>query len=200
MLYPIRCRRETLTDLLIRGVLIVVISWTCAATSAHAQTPEPSHRQWLVLGMGQVTSERSPGITDPEAFNLHLSFNLAGERLAYQLGVDYVSHFTLGGTPQYTSLALHPGIGTRMGEKYFFFASFAGPAFIYHTRNTFTPDFDRETVRRIAPGLALDAQFFLIPLADVLPEFGAGMGLFSSLNTVQHYYGFRFSLTFNTVE
>ena len=42
--------------------------------------------------------------------------------------------------------------------------------------------------------------FFLIPLADVLPEFGAGMGLFSSLNTVQHYYGFRFSLTFNTVE
>jgi len=150
--------------------------------------------------MGQVTSERSPGITDPEAFNLHLSFNLAGERLAYQLGVDYVSHFTLGGTPQYTSLALHPGIGTRMGEKYFFFASFAGPAFIYHTRNTFTPDFDRETVRRIAPGLALDAQFFLIPLADVLPEFGAGMGLFSSLNTVQHYYGFRFSLTFNTVE
>ena len=167
--------------LLVVGLLVPV--------AAAAQRPAGTDGVWMTLGAGAVNG--SDGV------DLHASYSFARQQTAFQLAYDYTG--ALWGGDDWAS-TLSAGIGRRTTGRAFLMAQFVGPALTYRVREpaeVLVPPgvpYPFQPSRRLHPGLAANAQFYVKPLAFVLPEVGVGMEVFGNLNMVQTFYGLRLSL------
>lgn len=174
-------------------------SWTFAILvilllgNGHAAAQPSPAGVWISLGRGFVDVANQPGFTDTETINMNVSYGFERKRFAYQAAFDYTSHFTFGGDPRYYMISLSPMAGKRTADRYYVLTQFVGPSFMYYKDEA--PDGPAlDATRSVALGAAFSAQFYVKPLAFVIPEIGLGAELFGNLNTHRNYYGIRISL------
>ena len=162
-----------------------------AFSPASAQKPLASYGEWIGLGIGASHP--------PDGVSSNLSYSFERSSMPVQVALDYAGDLALsGGEPAFYSAALSAGIGRRAFGKYYLLAQFVGASVAYHKKEREIPFGEgapgEEVVRRIGPGLAASAQFYVKPLAFAIPEVGVGVELFGNLNFVRSFYGFRISL------
>ena len=179
-------RRKSVPRWILFLLLIAV-----ASSSANAQKPLTSYGEWVGMGIGPVAPF--------DGINSNLSYSFQKSDTPIQIALDYAGDFPLfGGKPAFYATALSASVGQRTFGAYYLLAQFVGVSIVYHKkeREVYLEEgvLGEEAVRRVSPGLAASAQFYVKPLAFAIPEVGVGVELFANLNFVRSFYGFRLSL------
>lgn len=174
-----------------RTVILLLLGLVpTALDTAIAQTPNTRYAEWINIGFGTIKPRGSRWAIPVDA---NLSYNFQPGHRAYHVSIEYAGDFPImGGDPIYYTVALNTGMGKRQVGKYHMLAQFIGPALTYNKKTR-----GDEVSRSVSPGLAANLQFYIKPLAFIIPEIGVGIDLFGNLNVSRSFYGVRFALMMN---
>jgi len=173
-----------------RIVMLLLLSLVPAALdTAIAQTPNTRYAEWINIGFGITKPWVSQWALPADA---SLSYNFQPRNRAYHVSIEYAGDIPVMGDPRHYTVALNTGMGKRQVGKYHMLAQFIGPALTYNKKTR-----GDEVSRSVSPGLAANLQFYIKPLAFIIPEIGVGIDLFGNLNVSRSFYGVRFVLMMN---